>query len=167
MLLLLFFVTLLSLSVEGRELSTTTDFDGTWHIDLGTSQSSERMLELMGVSYLKRSTAARLDIFEAYVLTQQSFYIHRVAASVFHDSEETLVFNVSATTDDALVGRITSKARYANREVTITSVLENGSQAVSVRSILADNTNRLKILYSYKPLDAPMIYCTRYYNRLV
>jgi hypothetical protein len=101
----------------------STDFSGKWVLDLHSSNSSDPMLERLGVPWIERKVAAAIKLESTYTQSLSLLTIH-THGPAFSRTEVIRLDNKPETKTEALTGPYTIRSRWS----------AHGSQLVSTIS---------------------------------
>ena len=113
-----YFVRCLPLVVTGlfflfvSSAAGSTDFSGTWRLDLRSSSSPEPILKRLGASWVERTLGSSLQLESTYTQTPDSLTV-RLRGPAFNRTDVMRIDNKPETKEDARTGRYTIRTWWA------------------------------------------------------
>jgi hypothetical protein len=132
----------------------STDFSGTWVLDLPASSSPDPILKRLGVSWIERTFGASLQLESTYIQTPSLLTVH-LRGPGFRRTDQMRIDNQPETKEDTRAGRYTIRTWWSNHGTQLISAVSfrtkdsRDAQLTIVRE-LADGGKKLILIGTLK-----------------
>jgi hypothetical protein len=94
----------------------STDFSGTWTLDLGASSSPDPILKRLGASWIERQFGGSLQLESTYIQTPQLLTVHLRGVG-FQRTDVMPIDNKAQPKKDSLIGRYTIRTFWSGNQL--------------------------------------------------
>ena len=137
------------------------NFNGTWKLDRGNSDSSYDLLVATGMSSFRGGMASRLDISDTYLISHRTVSIHRVTR--YTDITTLYLFGQEGDTEDHILGTGSHLTLFEEGQIIYNFVRRSdGALYHSVKSITVPNQMRVHMNFT---LGSRHVSCRQCYVR--
>jgi hypothetical protein len=141
-------------------------FDGSWQLDLTRMVGScDHVLELIGVSAMRRHIISGLSITERYTLTEKSIRI--VKDTMYNHGDVTFEWNVEKKINDPVLGDVRqTMTMHSTYRIDTRAVRDDGGVYVGTRKPFNNNLNQIVYQTNYTTKTGKQASCSRYFKKI-